>query len=885
VIRTEEEHLAHYGILRKSGRYPWGSGGDEVTRSRDFLGYVDGLRKQGMSEAEIARGVGLTTTELRAGKAIAIQRDRQDKTLQIKRLKDKGWSNTAIAARMGMNESSVRHFLANTEKINTSALKTTADMLREHVNEKDMIDVGVGVEAQLGITASRLKTAVAMLKEEGYNVHNIKIEVARGKYTTMKVLSKPELDLKYIQRNRAQIQQIQAYSDDHGRSYLKVQPPISISSKRIEVNYAETGGKELDGVIYVRPGVKDLSIGNNAYAQVRVLVDGTHYLKGMAVYKDDLPDGVDLVFNTNKSSTGRKKDAMKPIAGDPENPFKSIIHQVHGEDGKVTSAMNIVGTRQGAGEEGAWDRWGKGLSSQVLSKQNKSLARQQLNMTYERRIAEFNEIKNLTNPTIRKDLLLKFGEETDSAAVHLQAAALPRTANRVLLPVPSLKDNEVYAPSFRNGERVVLIRHPHAGTFEIPQLTVNNRNREARKLMPPGPRMDAIGINARVAQHLSGADFDGDTVLVIPNNHKLIKATQPLDELKNFDPMDYKIPEGSSIPKISPRAKQQEMGKISNLITDMTLHGAQPHELARAVKHSMVVIDSEKHGLDYRQSEKDQGIRALKDQYQNRGGRGRGAATLISRARSQVRVSERKQNPRIDPATGKKIFEPTNRMVLNRRTGKMELVKVPSFRLAETDDPFSLSSGTQMESIYASHSSKLKALANESRKEAVSTKPIPYSKSAKTTYANEVASLNAKLNRAVKNAPRERQAQLLTQYQVGMKRQANPGMAAEDVKKIRTIALEENRIRTGAYKDRIDITAREWEAIQAGAISNSKLTKILANAKTDTVKKLAMPREQPKMTTTKTRQAEAMFKLGYTQQEIADHLHVSLTTLKDAIDG
>jgi len=886
VIRTHEEHLAHYGILRKSGRYPWGSGGTQEQRSRDFLGYVDKLKKQGMSESEIARGVGITTTELRASKAIAGQIDRQDKIRQVERYKERGWSNTAIAQRMGINESSVRHYLTPGEKDKANALRTTANFLKDQVNEKHMIDVGKGVEAQLAITKTRLETAVAVLREEGYNVHNIKIErLGTGKFTTTKVLTKPDITREFVQRNRADIQQIQGYSDDYGRSYQHIQPPISISSKRIGINYAEQGGNLADGVMYIRPGVKDLSLGKNNYAQVRVMVDKTHYLKGMAVYKEDLPDGVDLVFNTNKSNTGRKLDAMKAIEDDPENPFGSIIHQVHGPDGKVVSAMNIVGTKQGAGEEGSWDTWSKNLSTQMLSKQDAHLVQQQLDMTLERNVGRFKEINSLTNPTVRKDLLLKFADSADASSVHLKAAALPRQATKVLLPVPSMKPTEIYAPTFRNGERVVLIRYPHGGTFEIPELTVNNRNREARKIVGAAP--DAVGIHQKVAQHLSGADFDGDHILVIPNNKGTVKTTPALDELKGFDPVhSYKIPEGSSIPRVTDARKQQEMGKISNLITDMSLHGADPNELARAVKHSMVVIDSEKHQLDYRASEKDHGILDLKEKYQ--GGRRKGAATLISRARARTFVEERKPRPAsqggpIDPATGRKVFVPTGRKIPNRKTGTLEIAKERSQKLAETEDPFTLSSGTQIEGIYATHSAKLKALANEARKEAVNTKPIPYSPSAKAAYAKEVASLNAKLNIAEKNAPLERQAQLLAKASVSQKRQANPGMEPEDVKKIRQIALNEARIRTGAQKQRIQMTQSEWDAIQAGAISTHKLTSILNNSDADNVRQLAMPKFQPKMTSTMKSRAESMLAQGYTQAEVADHLGVGLTTLKEGI--
>ena len=887
MIRTHEEHLAHYGILRKSGRYPWGSGGTEEQRSRDFLGYVENLRKDGMSETEIAQGVGLTTTELRASKAIATQINRQSTIKQIEGYKDRGWSNTAIATRMGINESSVRHYLAPGEKDKANALHTTANFLKKEVHEKQMIDVGKGVEAQLAVTKTRLDTALAMLKEEGYNVFNIKVQTGPKQYTTTKVLAHPDLSLQHVQQNRADIKLIQGYSDDNGRSFQEIQPPISVSSRRVGINYADDGGDKADGVIYIRPGVKDLSIGNASYAQVRIMVDNTHYLKGMAVYKDDLPDGIDLVFNTNKSSTGRKKDAMKEIEADKDNPFGSITHQVLPDSpgGKVVSAMNIVGTKQGAGEEGHWDTWSRNLSSQMLSKQDVKLAQQQLDMTFERRLTEFNAINSLTNPTIRKDLLLKFADSTDSASVHLQAAALPRQATRVLLPVPSMKPTEIYAPTFRNGERVALVRYPHGGTFEIPELTVNNRNPQARKIV--GAASDAVGIHQSVAQHLSGADFDGDHVIVIPNNRGDVKTTPALEELKGFDPHDYKIPEGSLIPRVTDARKQTEMGKISNLITDMSLNGAKPEELARAVKHSMVVIDSEKHQLDFRQSEKDHGILALKEEYQ--GGKRKGAYTLISRAGAEVYLPERKPRSAskggpIDPVTGRKVYELTGRTYTNRK-GQIVDATERSKRLAETEDPFALIEppGTRMERVYAAHSAKLKALANTSRKEALNTTPIPYSKSAKAAYSNEVASLNAKLNLAKKNAPLERHSQLLANASVSQKRQSNPHMEPEDVKKIRQIALTEARIRTGAHKDRIKITQHEWDAIQAGAISTHKLTEILNNSDTDTVKKLAMPKTQPKMTATMARRAEAMLARGYTQADVADQLGVGLTTLKEGI--
>ena len=894
MIRTEEEHLAHYGILRRSGRYPWGSGGTESARNRTYLATIDKLKKDGMSEAEIARGFGITTTELRAARSIALAQQKQEKILTAQRLKEKGWSNVAIGDRMNLNESSVRALLAPGEKDKADALQTTANMLKDQVAAKKYIDIGSGVERHVGVTQTRLNTAVAVLKEQGYITANIKDkQLETGKYTTTRVLAAPGTKITDIERNRSQIRQIDETSQDHGRTFDSgFQTPISVSSRRIAVRYADEGGGDADGVIYVRPGSRDLSLGNNRYAQVRIAVDGTHYLKGMAIYKDDLPDGVDLVFNTSKANTGRKKDAMKPLEADPDLPFGSIVRQIKDPKGNVSSAMNLVN------EQGSWDRWSKTLSTQVLSKQSPDLAKRQLDLTFERRLKDLDEIKSLVNPTVRKDLLLKFADEVDTAAVHLKAASLPRQVTRVILPITSMKDNEVYAPGMRNGETVALIRYPHGGKFEIPQLTVNNRNREARKTLGTEVNLDAIGIHPNVAKRLSGADFDGDTVLVIPNNNKRIQNQAALDGLKNFDPHVYKIPDDSPIPRLTEARKGFEMGQVSNLITDMTIHGANTEELARAVRHSMVVIDAAKHGLDYRQSEKDNGIRSLKEKYQ--GGKKAGASTLFSRASARTDVVER--NPRsakkggpIDPETGRKVFEPTGRQIPVRRrvrgpdgkityvdTGRFAPATQRSKKLAETDDAHTLvsDSKTKMENIYADHSNRLKAMANSARKDAVHTRGAPYSPSAKKVYSQEVASLDAKLNVALKNAPLERQAQRIAAATLAQKRQANPNLEPDDVKKIKRQALTEARIRTGAGKTRIVITPKEWEAVQAGAISTHKLNKIITNTDTDNLKRMAMPKTTPKLTGTMLTRANSMLASGYTQREVADALGIGLTTLK-----
>lgn len=879
MIIDVDEYIAHYGTPRHSGRYPWGSGGDDAgQRNKDFLNYVAGLKKQGMSEAEIARGLGLdSTTQLRAAKSIAKNAQKQADIGMAQRLKDKGMSNVAIGERMGINESSVRSLLAPGQKDKADVLETTSKMLADQVDKKGYIDVGTGVEHHMGVSRTKLNTAVALLEEKGYTTHYVKVEqLGTGQQTTIKVLAKPDTPYSEVFRNRDQIRQVTEFSEDGGRSFLGLKEPLSISSKRVGIRYAEDGGADADGVIYVRPGKKDISLGESRYAQVRVAVDGTHYLKGMAMYKDDLPEGVDLQFNTNKKNTGDKHDAMKRMKDDPDNPFGAVVRQRIGPDGKVTSAMNIVN------EEGNWEKWSKNLSSQMLSKQSPGLAKTQLELTQKAKQDELNEIMSLTNPAVRKKLLESYADGADSSAVHLQAAHLPRQGSHVILPINSMKPTEIYAPNYRNGESVVLVRFPHGGVFEIPQLTVNNNHPAAKKAL--GNARDAVGIHSKVAERLSGADFDGDTVLVIPNNQGKVKTANALAGLKDFDPQRA-YPAYDGMKAMSPRTKQVEMGVVSNLITDMTIRGANPSELARAVRHSMVVIDAEKHKLNYRQSAIDNNIAQLKAKYQ--GSAKGGASTLVSRATSEIRVPDRKprsaaEGGPIDRATGKRVFTPTGEKFVDRK-GKTVVKKIVSQKLAETDNAHTLSSGTPIEKIYADHSNKLKSLANTARKEAVNTKATPYSPSAKNVYANEVSSLDSKLRLALRNAPLERQAQVLANAVVAAKRRANPDMEHTELKRLKAQALAEQRNRTGAKKQTIQITEAEWAAIQSGAISNHKLTQILNNADLDVVKKLATPKASVLMTAVKKNRAAALLSAGYTQAEVADALGVSLTTLKNTL--
>lgn len=927
-----DDVLMHYGVLRRSGRYPWGSGGTPEENHRSFLDHVKGLESKGLSSKEIADGFGISIARLRALRSIAVNEIAKANASQALRLKEKGMSNVAIAKRMGLpSESSVRSLLDPALAAKRDILMNTANLLADRIKDGSYLDIGLGTANHLGISATRLANAVAILQEKGYQVHNIQVDqLGTGNKTTTKVLAPPGTKYVDIVKNVGKVKSVAAYSDDGGLSYELIKPPVNVSSKRIGVVYAEQGGSKADGVIFLRPEAHDLSLGGARYAQVRIAVDGTHYLKGMAMYKKDLPPGVDLEFHTSKSSTGNKLDAMKSQK-DEDNPFGAVIHQRTYKDaaGKEhLSPLNIVN------EQGDWNTWSRNLSSQFLSKQSVGLARQQLDHTLQSKKQELAEINALTNPVVKQRLLKEFSDSVDSSAVHLKAAALPNQRTRVILPFSDMKVNEIYAPTYRNGEKVALVRFPHGGTFEIPEVTVNNKHKGAIAALGDAP--DAIGIHPKIAERLSGADFDGDTVLVIPNNRRQVTTSAPLAGLKNFDPkvhyapydgmatidkgvyraatkkVDYGTDAQGKPKKPSGSAKQHQMGDVSNLITDMTVRGAEHSEIAAAVRHSMVVIDAEKHHLDYQRSYEENGIARLKERYQGRGPKGRlaGASTVISNSGTNAKIRIPERTPRraaaggpIDRETGQKVYVPTGRTVPERRlrkeseggpvnpvTGKKVYVQTGRIipRTSEVaklsfKDANDYSSGMPIEHVYATHSNALKAIANQARKEMVRTGKLIHSPTATKVHAAEVASLNVKLNRALKNKPLERQAQLVAGVNVEARRQDNPHMDPADLKKIKGQALQVARGRLGVEKQDIEITPNEWTAIQNGAITTHKLNLILDNADMETVRKLATPRAATVMTPSKLAIAKARLASGYTKAEVAESLGIAASTLESAL--
>lgn len=927
--KPDLDYLMHYGVKRRSGRYPWGSGDSPYQRSGDFLSRVEELRKEGFTytdpetgktysgDTAIAKFMDLSTTEYRAYVAVAKTERRSMEVATAKSMRADGHTLKEIADKLGYpNDSSVRSLLNEKTEARMNTAQNIANELKRQIDEKGMLDVGAGTELYLNVSKEKLNQALLMLEAEGYPVYGGGVSQATnpGKQTNLRVICPPGTEHKEIYDTSKINSLDNVISRDGGETFEPAFVyPASLDSKRLKICYADQKGTdghygvEKDGVIELRRGVADLDLGKSNYAQVRIMVDGTHYLKGMAVYSDNMPDGVDVVFNTNKTSDKPMKSVLKEIKPDPENPFGSLIKEHGGQsyydDPNGTHIDPVTGKKQSLSlinkraEEGDWGEWAKKLPSQFLSKQNKKLIDSQLSLAISDKQAEFDEICSLTNPTVKRELLRSFSDDCDAAAVKLQAAALPRQRYQVIMPLPGLKEDQVYAPNYKDGEKVALVRFPHGGTFEIPILTVNNRSKDGKAMLGSSP-LDAVGINSKVAERLSGADFDGDTVMVIPcnspNSKIKITSTSTLKGLDGFDSKSYQYDKkivdqegnehlyknGREFRKM--KNTQNEMGQISNLITDMTLKGANTDELARAVRHSMVVIDAEKHGLDYKQSYIDNGIADLKNRYQGHytedGKYSTGASTLISRASAQKEVPKRKGSPRVDPETGELIYKEVHEEYTDKN-GKTRLRTQKSTQMAEVKDAHILSSGTPQEEAYANYANKMKAMANDARKEMINTGTLKYNPSAKVTYSTEVASLKSQLNIALKNAPRERQAQLIAKSVVDAKKQEYPDMTKNELKKAQQKALVEARRKVGAERHPITISDREWEAIQAGAISDNILTQILRNTDVDALRQRATPRTGNKLSTSKVNLIKNMRTSGYTNDEIAERLGVPTSTV------
>ena len=101
----------------------------------------------------------------------------------------------------------------------------------------------------------------------------------------------------------------------------------------------------------------------------------------------------------------------------------------------------------------------------------------------------------------------------------------------------------------------------------------------------------------------------------------------------------------------------------------------------------------------------------------------------------------------------------------------------------------------------------------------------------------------------------------------------------KEIKKAGQQALESARAKVGAKRSSVDITDREWDAIQAGAISETKLIKIINNTDKDKLKQLATTRETNSLPQSKITKIGNMKALGYSNAQIAEAIGVSPSTV------
>lgn len=262
-----------------------------------------------------------------------------------------------------------------------------------------MVDVGKGVERELHISEEKMNQALTILEREGYHIYNGRFPQATNpnQMTTQKVLTKPDIPHSEIYDLDKVKPLTDYFSTDDGETFhRKFTYPESLDSKRLMIRYNEDGGIEKDGVIELRRGCQDLSLGDSKYAQVRIMVDGKKYLKGMAVYSDDMPDGVDVIFNTNKTKDVPKMEVLKDIKSDPDNPFGSLIKdadqggQYWYKDAKTgEEKLGLINKRA---DQGDWTEWKNALPSQFLGKQSVTMAKKQLDLAKADKAAEYDEI-------------------------------------------------------------------------------------------------------------------------------------------------------------------------------------------------------------------------------------------------------------------------------------------------------------------------------------------------------------------------------------------------------------------------------------------------------------------------------------------------------------
>jgi LysM repeat protein len=194
-----------------------------------------------------------------------------------------------------------------------------------------------------------------------------------------------------------------------------------------------------------------------------------------------------------------------------------------------------------------------------------------------------------------------------------------------------------------------------------------------------------------------------------------------------------------------------------------------------------------------------------------------------------------------------------------------------------------------IERVYADYANSMKKLANKARKESLETGKLEYDKEAAKVYEKEVESLKQKVSQSLLQAPLERKAQLVTGYIVDQKVKNNPERfdrktpdGKKKIKKLRESTIKQQRAILGKSKPSFDITDKEWEAIQAGALRLGTLQQVLQYGDQDRIKQLATPKDtnMPALSSANILTAKAMINSKYTLKEVADSFGVSVSTLQ-----
>lgn len=928
--------LAHTGTPQRfdfdphgSGRYREGSG--ENPHQHDpyyqFKAEVDRLYSEckaaGSTDPwkDTAKALGFNSSmDLRA-KEQYLRADRErDIAYTIRDLREKsGMSFQAIADKLGLkNESTARSMYGRFEKIANNQLYSTCDVIRERIKERGFIDVGEGTAQSLGLTETKLRAALQKLKDEGYGLYTIKeYDPTNPKHQTNKIVIGPEGTTRSDAYNAQREDNIHLikdllYSPDGGLTYREKQYPTSLDSNRIQISYADKDGYQpKDGVIELRPGVEDISLGGSRYAQVRILVDDKYYLKGMAVYSDDLPKGVDVRFNSNKPAGTDKSEVFKKIdtnPTDPTNPFGATIKEFSAGGQRYYTDKNGVehlSVINKVNDEGDWDAWGKTLASQFLHKQNYSLVKGQMDLTYQENVYEFDHIKEIQNSAIKKKLLYDFAESCDASACNLKAKALPGQRTQVLLPSESVGMDEIYAPNFEEGRRVCLIRYPHSGPFEILDLKVNNHNPTCEKIYGKNP-VDCVVVNPKNLPILSGADCDGDTATIIYNNNKMIRSTKTIPihpallSVKDFDnKREYPFHEGIKTYTekgktgltMTAKMKGREMGKTTNLLADMSELGAPPEDIAKVAKYNMVVIDAYKHKLDWRQAYKDFNIAELTKKWKK--------GTIITETNKVVKVDEYRPYTKIDPQTGEKILEKSGKTFVNKKGEEVSLKEnVKQALLPEYKDSFKLThdpnNPTPIERVYAEYSNNMKDLGNQARLEWTKIKADPVNENASKAYEVEKDSLLSKLKTAELYAPYERKARSAAKVIIREKVSEDPSLKDDDdrYKKVKQQAMATARRRTvpGGKKYQIVPTDREWDAITSNAFNHTTTKKIIDHMDPEewsrrTKFSVSERSKGARLSDWQKNYIEMLSNIGWTRKQIAEKLNVSEGTVSNVLNA